>query len=176
MGILCHCLIFAVLKICRPNLVSATTSQQGHSSTFVSTAPTYLTLVMKAQEITNEDFEFKTVNLAKPLTYVVQAISHYPSSQAYHVTLKPVNEAPLAAFIVHLSGSTGFPKPVCVAHQSTCFNIATASLPSPSTTITAIHASGAPPTHARYSGSSRRQIFLSPLCTPFFVLPSLFSH
>jgi acyl-CoA synthetase (AMP-forming)/AMP-acid ligase II len=91
----------------------------------VFTAPTYLTLAKEAQEIAKEEFEFKIVDLANPSTYDAKAISRYSSSQAYQVALDPVDEAPLTAFIVHSSGSTGFPKPIYITHQSTCFNIAT---------------------------------------------------
>lgn len=98
---------------------------QATSSTYVFTAPSYLSLAKEAQELAKPSFNFEIVDLAKSSVYDAKSISRYSSSQAYQVALDPADEAPLTAFIVHSSGSTGFPKPIYISHQSTCFNVAT---------------------------------------------------
>ncbi|GAA6034265.1 hypothetical protein JCM8097_003814 [Rhodosporidiobolus ruineniae] len=94
------------------------------SSTFLFTAPSYLSLAQEAQQLAKSEFNFKIVDLASPTVYDAKAIARSPN-QTYQVALDPAQEAHLTAFIVHSSGSTGFPKPIYITHGSTCFNIAT---------------------------------------------------
>ncbi|GAA5860908.1 hypothetical protein JCM8547_003885 [Rhodosporidiobolus lusitaniae] len=117
---------YAVLFISPSNSAPAVAHlAKATSSTFLFTAPSYLALAQEAQQLANPDFSFDIVDLASPSVYDSKAISRYSPSKAYQVALDPEDEGPLTAFIVHSSGSTGFPKPIYISHQSTCFNIAT---------------------------------------------------
>ncbi|GAA5820969.1 hypothetical protein JCM11251_001899 [Rhodosporidiobolus azoricus] len=95
------------------------------SSTFLFTAPSYRSLAGEAQQLAKSDFDFEIVDLAKGSVYDSKAIASFRPSQTYKVALDPADEGPLTAFIVHSSGSTGFPKPIYISHQSSMFNVAT---------------------------------------------------
>ncbi|ORY88492.1 acetyl-CoA synthetase-like protein [Leucosporidium creatinivorum] len=63
----------------------------------------------------------KLVQLAEPSVHDSKAqalVKPYPPA------LSPAEESKLIAFIVHSSGSTGFPKPIYINHAATIFNIA----------------------------------------------------
>ncbi|GAA5892683.1 hypothetical protein JCM6882_000555 [Rhodosporidiobolus microsporus] len=117
---------YAVLFISPNNSPAAVAHlARATSSSFVFTAPGYLSLAQEAQQATEGGYTFEIVDLAKSSVYDSKAVARYTPSQAYEVALDPADEGPLTAFIVHSSGSTSLPKPILISHQSTCFNIAT---------------------------------------------------
>ncbi|GAA5849618.1 hypothetical protein JCM9279_007290 [Rhodotorula babjevae] len=92
-------------------------------ASYLFTAPSYLDAANEALALATEH-KFEVLDLAPPAVYSDKAIAT-STIEPYPVALDPVDEGALTAFIVHSSGSTGFPKPIYITGASTTFNIAT---------------------------------------------------
>lgn len=164
-------------------------------ASFLFTAPAYLEAAKEALALATEHdlappaFDsdkavapatqqaFEVLDLAPSAVYSDKAIAA-STVEPYPVALAPADEGALTAFIVHSSGSTGFPKPIYITGASTTFNIATNFGLSGLTTLPLYHNHG----HSCFwrALQSVRQLWLYPasdlpLTTPCVLIRSLSS-
>ncbi|KAM0749958.1 L-aminoadipate-semialdehyde dehydrogenase [Meredithblackwellia eburnea MCA 4105] len=89
-------------------------------SSFLVVAPQYVELARESLAAGAGDIEM--VNMPDPEVYGKKAQKENPDC-VFEEPLTPDEEGPLTAFIVHSSGSTGFPKPIYITHTATAFNV-----------------------------------------------------
>jgi acyl-CoA synthetase (AMP-forming)/AMP-acid ligase II len=73
-----------------------------------------------AQAVSLLDGNFPSIPLCSPSVYSSKSQA---LSTPYTPPLAPADETNLTAFIVHSSGSTGFPKPCYISHKATIHNL-----------------------------------------------------
>ncbi|KAL8281447.1 hypothetical protein RQP46_006131 [Phenoliferia psychrophenolica] len=90
-------------------------------STHLILHPAYAKVAAEALATLDSGFSCETVPMAKAEVYSEEARKSNPSA-TWSPALTPEEEASTVAFIVHSSGSTGFPKPIELTHRSMAAN------------------------------------------------------
>ncbi|KAI5478357.1 hypothetical protein MNV49_005208 [Pseudohyphozyma bogoriensis] len=115
---------YTVLFVSVNNSAEATAhlcKETGSTALFV--APQYQKVADESIQFLPEGYKLEVLPLADSGVYGAEAQAKNPTC-VYERALTPAEEAPLICFIVHSSGSTGFPKPIYTTHSAFVFNIA----------------------------------------------------